>query len=183
MATDFKQIGLRIKGLRESCDVTPEELAAELKVSPATYVAWEDTGADIPVSALYHIANRFGVDLIELLTGDYARLDTFQVVKARQGLTVERYPGYHFEDLAWRFRDKVMQPFLVTLDPGDEPAPLVTHPGQEFNIVLEGTVIVTFDDRELTLDAGDTIYFSPTHRHGQRCGSEVPAVFVTVIAE
>lgn len=181
--TDFSEIGLRIKGLREACDITREELAAELGVPTATYASWEDTGADIPISAMYHIANKFGVDLVELLTGDYARLDTFQLVKARQGLTVERYPGYHFEDLAWRFRDKVMQPFLVTLDPSDEAAPLVKHPGQEFNLVLEGTVILTFDDRELVLETGDSIYFNPAHLHGQRCGSDVRAVFVTIIAE
>jgi quercetin dioxygenase-like cupin family protein/DNA-binding XRE family transcriptional regulator len=181
--TDFTEIGMRIKGLREACDVTPEELAQELGVTAAKYLAWEATGADVPVSAVYHIANRFGVDLIELLTGDYARLDTFEVVRAHEGLTVERYPGYHFADLAFRFRDKVMQPFLVTLEPGDEPAPLVKHPGQEFNLVLEGTVTVSFDDRELVLEAGDSIYFDPSHLHGQRRSGESRAVFVTVIAE
>jgi mannose-6-phosphate isomerase-like protein (cupin superfamily)/DNA-binding XRE family transcriptional regulator len=183
MTTDFTQIGLRIRGLREACDVTPEEIAAELGVPAPTYIAWENTGADIPISAVSHIANRFGVDMVELLTGDYARLDTFAVVKAGQGLTVERYPGYHFEDLAFRFRDKVMQPFLVTLQPGEVSAPLVKHPGQEFNLVLEGTVILTFDDHELTLETGDSVYFSPSHLHGQRCGGDVPATFVTVIAE
>jgi transcriptional regulator with XRE-family HTH domain len=183
MTNDFRQIGMRIQGLREACDITREELAGELGVSVETYSAYENTGADIPISAIYHIANKFGVDLVELLTGDYARLDTFQVVRARQGLTVERYPGYHFEDLAFRFRDKVMQPFLVTLSPGDTPAPLVKHPGQEFNFVLEGTIIVTFDDRELSLETGDSIYFDPAHLHGQRCGDDTPATFVTLIAE
>ena len=183
MTNDFTQIGLRIKGLREACDITREELAEELGVPTETYIAWETTGADIPISAIYHIANRFGVDFIEILSGEYARLDTFQVVKAGQGRDVERYPGYHFQDLAWRFKDKIVQPLRVTLDPSDEPAALVTHSGQEFNLVLEGTVVVVFDDRELTLEVGDSIYFDPTHPHGQRCGSDVPATFVTVIAE
>ena len=40
-----------------------------------------------------------------------------------------------------------MQPLLVTLDPSDEPAKLVTHGGQEFNLVLEGTVVVVWGDR------------------------------------
>jgi transcriptional regulator with XRE-family HTH domain len=181
--TDFKKIGLRIKGLREACDVTREELAEELGVSVETYSSWESTGADVPISAIYHIANRFGVDFVEILEGEYARLDTFQVVKANQGHSVERYPGYHFQDLAWRFKDKIMQPFLVTLDPSDEPAELVTHSGQEFNLVLSGTIVVIFDDRELTLEAGDSIYFNPSHPHGQRCGGDTPAAFVTLIAE
>ena len=129
------------------------------------------------------MANRFGVEFTEILTGTAAKLDTYQVVKAGEGREVDRLPGYHFEDLAWRYTHKIMQPLLVMLDPSDEPAALVTHSGQEFNYVLEGTVIVTFDDREFTLDAGDSIYFNPMHRHGQRCGSDVPAKFLTFITE
>jgi mannose-6-phosphate isomerase-like protein (cupin superfamily)/DNA-binding XRE family transcriptional regulator len=183
MTTDFREIGLRIKGLRESCDIPREEMADEIGVSHETYAQWEETGADVPISAVYHIANRFGVDLIEIVAGGYARLNTYQVVKAGQGITVDRYPGYNFRDLAWRFTGKIMQPLLVTLDPSDEAAALVTHNGQEFNLVLDGTVIVTYDDKDLVLEKGDCIYFDPTHPHGQRCGGDTPAQFVTVIAE
>jgi mannose-6-phosphate isomerase-like protein (cupin superfamily) len=183
MATDFKQIGLRIKGLREACDIPREEMAAELGVPVGTYATWEETGADVPISAIYHLANKFDVDFVEIVTGEYARLDTYQVVKAGQGRNFERYPGYRLQDLAWRFRDKVMQPLLVILDPSDRPAALVTHSGQEFNMVLEGSVIVTFDDRELRLGVGDSIYFDPSHPHGQRCAGDTPAAFVTIIAE
>ena len=183
MTTDFKQIGLRIQGLREACDITREELAEELGVSHEVYAAYEETGADVPISAIYHIANKFGVDLTEILTGTGGKLDTYQVVKAGLGRIVNRYPGYNYQDLAWLFTNKIMQPLLVTLDPTDDPAELVTHSGQEFNIVLEGSVAVMFDDRELILEAGDTIYFNPLHPHGQKCAGDVPAKFVTVIAE
>ena len=183
MTIDFKQIGLRIKGLREACDITREELAEELGISTDTYISYEETGADVPISAIYHIANKFGVDLTEILTGTGAKLDTYQVVKAGNGRTVNRFPGYRYQDLAWLFTHKIMQPLLVTLDPSDEPAELVTHSGQEFNIVLEGVMAVTFDDRELVLEAGDSIYFNPMHPHGQKCAGDIPAKFVTIIAE
>ena len=64
---------------------------------------------------------------------------------------MDRYPGYHFEDLAWRYFGKIMQPLLVVLDPSDEPAKLVTHTGQEFNLVLEGCMVVTWGDKEFEL--------------------------------
>jgi transcriptional regulator with XRE-family HTH domain len=183
MTTEFAQIGMRIKGLREACDIPREEMAAELSVPVATYAEYEETGADVPISALYHMANRFGVSLSDLLTGDEAHLNTYQVVKAGAGRTVDRYPGYHYRDLAWHFARKIMQPLLVTLDPSDAPAELVTHGGQEFNMVLEGTVIVIFEDKEFVLEPGDSIYFNPAHPHGQRCGGDTPAQFVTLIAE
>ena len=179
----LREIGQRIQGLREACEVSREDMAADLEVDLDTYISWEESGADVPISAIYHMAQRFGVEFTEILTGTAAKLDTFQVVRAGHGREVERYPGYHFEDLAFRYQRKIMQPLEVTIDPSDDPAKLVTHGGQEFNLVLEGTVVVVWGDREFYLNPGDSIYFNPTIPHGQRCGSEVPARFVTVIAE
>jgi transcriptional regulator with XRE-family HTH domain len=180
---DFAQIGLRIRGLRESCDISREELAAELEVTPETLAQWEETGADVPISAIYHIANRFGVDLSEVLTGTGAKLDTYQVVRAGEGRSASRNPAYRYQDLAWLFGHKIMQPLLVTLDPSVEAVEPRTHGGQEFNLVLSGTVIVSFGDRELVLEPGDSIYFNPALPHAQRAGGDAPATFVTVIAE
>lgn len=183
MVEELAEIGLRIKGLREACDVTPEDMARELDVSLEVYEKWEQTGADVPISAIYHLARTFGVEFTEILTGTAAKLDSYQVVRNGEGREVDRYPGYYYEDLAWRYSGKIMQPLLVVLDPSDEPAKLVTHTGQEFNLVLEGTVIVNWDNKEFELNAGDSIYFNPAHPHGQRCGGDVPAKFVTIIAE
>ncbi|ACV22753.1 DNA-binding transcriptional repressor PuuR [Slackia heliotrinireducens] len=180
---EMREIGMRIEGLREACDVTREEMAEELEVSLEKYTRWEETGADVPISAIYHIACKFGVEFTEILTGTAAKLDTFQLVRKGQGREVERYPGYHFEDLAYHYAGKIMQPLEVTIDPSDAPAKLVTHSGQEFNLVLEGSVMVVWGDREFILNAGDSIYFNPQIPHGQRCASDVPCKFVTVIAE
>ena len=180
---ELAAIGQRMRGLREACDVTIEEMAADLDVDVERYKRWEATGAGVPISAVYHMARKFGVEFTEILTGTAAKLNTFQVVRAGQGKNVERYPGYHYDDLAWRFADKIMQPLEVVLDPSDEPAKLVSHGGQEFNLVLEGTVIVSWEDQEFVLEAGDSIYFNPAHPHGQRCGGSIPAKFVTIIAE
>lgn len=180
---ELREIGQRIEGLREACEVTREEMAAELEVSLETYTRWEETGADVPISALYHMARKYGVEMTELLTGTGAKLDTYQVVKSGQGREVERYPGYHFEDLAYRYQGKIMQPLEVTISPSDDPAKLVSHGGQEFNLVLDGTLVVVWGDREFVLERGDSIYFNPEVPHGQRCGGDTPARFVTVIAE
>lgn len=183
MVEELAEIGLRIKGLREACDVTSEEMACELGVSLGTYEQWEETGEDVPISAIYHMAHKFGVDFTEILTGTSAKLDTYHVVRRGEGLEVSRYPGYHFEDMAWRYQNKIMQPLVVALDPSDEPAKLVRHDGQEFNFVIEGSIVVVFDDKEIVLNQWDSIYFNPTHLHGQRCHGDVPAKFITIIAE
>ena len=178
----INEIAARVKELREVCDYSQEQLASELGLDPAAYAGYEENG-DFPISVLYEIANKFGVDFNELITGEQSHIDTYQVVRRGQGKTVSRFPGYRFKDLAFRYADKIMQPLLVTLEPSDEPADLVTHAGQEFNLVLKGSIDVVFEDKVIILNEGDSIYFNPSHPHGQRCHGDTKARFLTVIAE
>ena len=180
---EYNDIGARLRELREVSDYTIEELAQELGLSPEVYASYEENGKDVPISVIYSIATKFKVDFTEICTGQSAKLDTFHMIRRGGGKVINRNPEYHFEDLAFRYANKIMQPLLVTLEPTDEVAKLITHKGQEFNLVLEGTVIVTLGDREFVMNPGDSIYFNPTIPHGQRCGGDVKARFLTVIAE
>ena len=180
---DYNEIGSRLRELREVSDYSIEELAAELKLDPNVYASYEENGKDVPISVIYEIANKFKVDFTEIVTGQSAKLETYHLIRKGNGKVINRNPEYHFEDLAYRYANKIMQPLLVTLEPTDAVAKLITHSGQEFNMVLEGTVIVTLGDRDFVLNEGDSIYFNPTIPHGQRCGSDAKACFLTVIAE
>lgn len=183
MELKIKELTGRIRELREVCGYSVEELADSLEIDPEIYRAYETDGLNIPINVIFQIANKFGVDFNELLSGEAGKLSTYQVVRAGEGLNADRYPGYHFKDLAYRYAHKVMQPLLVTLDPSEKAADLVTHSGQEFNMVIKGSLKLTFDQKELILNAGDSVYFNPRHPHGQACVGDAPAEFLTVIAE
>jgi transcriptional regulator with XRE-family HTH domain len=176
-------IAKRLAGLRDACGYTPEQLAEELGIANEVYAKYEATGEDIPISVLFEVANKFGVDFNELLTGAEAKIDTYQVVRAGQGRSIKRYEGYDYQDLAFRFTHKITQPLLVTLRADEDAAALVAHNGQEFNYVVDGTVIITVGDKDIELHKGDSIYFNPQILHGQRRGGDGPATFLTVIAE
>jgi len=180
---EIAEISKRIRELREISGYSVERMAEELGVGAAVYAQYEETGENIPISALYHIANLFGVDMSELITGRTPRLDTFCVVPAGRGVNIDRYPGYAFEGLAYKFINKIMEPMIVTVDPQEHDPELVTHGGQELNYVLEGSVLVLFDDKRLLLNEGDSIYFNPAHPHGQKAMDGRRARFLTVITE
>jgi len=183
MNEHIQMISERIRELREIFGLTQEEMATETGVDTKKYIEYETSGENIPISVLYHISQKFGVDLSEILTGEPARISTLQVCKRGKGKTIKRYPGYMFESLAPRFTQKIMEPLLVTLNPGEPEAALVTHSGQEFNLVLEGVIVITYDDKEYVLNAGDAVYFDPTHPHGQKAIGKDKARFLTVITE
>jgi transcriptional regulator with XRE-family HTH domain len=179
---DMHEVGARMREVRDVCGFTPEEVAKGLGITLEVYSGYEQSGADIPISVLYHVANLCGVDLNELLTGVGSHIDTLSVVKRGQGLSVDRYIGYSFENLAFTFRHKIMEPLLVTVMPSDSDPALVSHNGQEFNMVLEGEIDFLFDDKRVRLAEGDSVYFDSRHPHGQRAvGGR--ARFLTVIAE
>lgn len=180
---EIREIAARIRELREICGYTKEELADKLNVDFETYRKYEETGEDIPISVIYQMSKLFKVDFSEIVTGTSTKLTTYQVVRKGEGQQADRYPGYEFENLAYHYKKKIMQPFVVTLDPSDKPADLVSHDGEEFNLVLEGSVVVVFDGEEIVLGEGDSIYFNPSYPHGQKCGGVVKAKFLTVIAE
>jgi len=181
MSNAILEMAARIRELREISGFSQEQMAKELGVTPALYQSYEDSGCDIPISTLYHIANLFGVSMAEILTGRAPRIDTYCVVPAGKGEKVDRYPGYNFQGLAYKFIHKTMEPMVVTVDPSDKDPELVQHSGQELNYVLDGSIEVLFDDKRLALEAGDSIYFDPTHPHGQKARKGKQAKFLTVI--
>ncbi|MDO5560537.1 MAG: cupin domain-containing protein [Oscillospiraceae bacterium] len=183
MKNEINEIADRIRELRESCDYSVDQMAEALNVDPVKYRAYEETGEDIPISVIYDISKKFKVDFNEIITGTPSRLDTYHIVRRGQGKEIDRYPGYRFEDLAYKYSNKIMQPLLITLDPHDESAKPVSHPGQEFNLVLEGEIVFEIEGKVYILKPGDSVYFNARLNHKQACSGDEKARFLTVISE
>ncbi len=178
-----RDIADRIRELREVCDMERAELAGLLKLSPEEYALYEDGEKDFPVSFLYEIAAVFHVDLTELLTGTAPKLANCSIVRRGEGIAVDRYEGYDFESIAYKFIGRRAEPMIVTVGPETEndPPELVSHSGQEFNFVLEGQITVLFGERRFLLGEGDCFYFDPEIPHAQCAAGGKGARFLTVI--
>lgn len=180
-----REIASRIKELREVCDYSVEDVAKELKLTPEEYLEYENAEKDFPVSFLYTISSMMKVDMTELLTGQAPRLQNCSVVRKGEGITVDRYEGYDFESIAYKFIGRRIEPMVVTVGPETEtnPPEKVRHSGQEFNYVLEGRVRVMFGDSVFDLNVGDCFYFDPTVPHAQCAIGGEGAKFLTVILQ
>ena len=143
MNDELLQIPKRIKELREILEISITEMAEKLNISHDEYEKYESGEKDIPVSALYAIAAALGTDCTVLMTGESPRMDSYTIVRRGDGVRVDRYSGYYIESLAFNFKNRQMEPMLVTLEEQETEPALVMHSGQEFNLVLEGKVKVT----------------------------------------
>jgi transcriptional regulator with XRE-family HTH domain len=182
LPSEMAQIPGRIKELREVLEISALDIAADIHVPLETYAKYESGEQDIPISVLYNIAGRFGVDVTVIMTGEDPRMASAAVCRKGKGVQIERYPGYEFSSLAYNFKGRTMEPLLVLLDSSRPPAPQVTHSGQEFNYVVEGTMKVTVGNAEYILAEGDCIYFDAALPHGQSA-IDGSARFITIIQE
>ncbi|MDD5603883.1 MAG: XRE family transcriptional regulator [Eubacteriales bacterium] len=183
MTEQIKQVSARIRELREIAGLTPQSLAAEMSIPPETYLAYESGDSDIPVSFLYEFSTKFKVELSSILTGEDPRLRSFSVVRRDMGAGVERRREYKYKSLAWNFANKNAEPFMVTVEPVPEDAPVSynSHPGQEFNYVVEGSLKVYINTHEIILEEGDSLYFDSGLKHGMKAGGSKRAAFIAVI--
>ena len=173
------QISKRIGEMRDILDISAEEVAAQVGITTQEYIDYENAVSDIPIGVLYAIAGVFGVDPTVLLTGEDPKMNTYTVTRKGCGINIKRYEGYEFQSLAYNFLDREMEPMIVTLKPGHEPA-LVSHGGHEINVVLKGKMCVNINGKKIVLDEGDSIYFDAKASHGQSA-IDSEAQFLTVI--
>jgi mannose-6-phosphate isomerase-like protein (cupin superfamily) len=183
MLPQVTQIASRIKELRDILSIAADKVADDISVPLDLYYKYENGETDIPIGKLYLIADALGVDPTVILIGDGPRMIDYTIVRQENGVNIERFKGYKFTSLAFNYINRDMEPMIVTLIPDDKTPDLVTHKGQEFNYVLEGTVAVIIRDQEYILEKNDSMYFNPTLPHGQRAVGNKIAKFLTVINE
>jgi transcriptional regulator with XRE-family HTH domain len=183
MEETIREIAERIKGLREIEGFSVEDMAKELKISPQLYQDYENGNVDIPASVLYLLAQRFQVELTALITGEEPRLHTYSLTRKGKGISVERRKDYKYQNLALNFIHKKAEPFLVTVDPDapETPVHLNSHPGQEFDYVLEGTLKVVLGDHEVVLNEGDSLFYDSNISHGMKALNNKTVKFLAII--
>lgn len=183
MEEQIKMIAERIKGLRDIYGISAEAMAKELAISLDLYEQYESGTADIPVSILYQLAHKFNMELSSLLTGEEPRLHTYALTRNGRGVSVERRKEYKYKNLASNFIHKKAEPFLVTVEPDSDDAPvsLNSHPGQEFDYVLEGTLQIILGGHEIVLNEGDSLYYDSSVPHGMKALNGKPTKFLAMI--
>jgi len=183
--TAVQDVALRIRELRELSGFTSEYIAEKLGISVDAYINYESGIEDLPFSFIHNSALLFGVELTDLLEGMSAHLTSYSVTRKGQGRVTSKEQSIEVCDLAPRFRNKKAEPYWVTYEYSNEqqnkPIPLVSHSGQEFNIIFSGQLKVQIGDHTETLSEGDSIYFKSSTPHGMIAVGGQDCVFCAIV--
>jgi quercetin dioxygenase-like cupin family protein len=90
---------------------------------------------------------------------------------------------YSYWNLAYNFHRRKAEPFIVEAksESADKPLSLNTHPGQEFDYVLEGRLLISVGGHEMELGPGDSIYYDSNEPHGMKALGGMPARFLALV--
>jgi len=168
MSLANKQVGARMRDLREIFEFSVSEVAAQLGIEETVYLAYENGKTDIPIGFLYEVANCFKVELTALLTGEEPKLAHYALSRDNGGIEVVRMDGYHYRSLAFNFSGKQIEPLFVQIQPAEGDIVQNGHPGQEWDYILEGTMRLKLGERVFELKKGDSIYFDSSIPHGMQ---------------
>jgi len=119
------------------------------------------------------------------MSGDSPKLSACCLTRAGEGYEIDRRAAYNYRHLAFTFRNKLAEPFMVTVDPRDDTdAPeLHAHSGQEFNLMVEGRMRFFIGALTYDLAPGDSVYFDASREHAMRALEGKPARFLAVVLQ
>ena len=179
------EIALRIREMREIMGLTEAEMAEKTQVSPETYAAYETGAVDLPFTFIHKCALAFGIEITDLLEGYSAHLSSYTVTRKGRGVTTARERGIQIQHLAPMFRGKMAEPYWVKYDYLPElqhrPIHMTTHSGQEFDLIVSGTLKVQVGDHVELLNEGDSIFYDSSTPHGMIAVDGQDCVFLAVV--
>ncbi len=185
--TDNKlvEIARRIREMRSICDFSVEQMAEKTEVTPEQYLAFEGGSEDLPFSFIHKCALAFDIGITDLLEGHSAKLTSYTVTRKGEGQTTAKENGIEIQNLAPLFKDKLGDPYWVRYEYSAElenkPIHTTTHGGQEFDMVISGTLMVRVGDHTEILHEGDSIYYKSSTPHGMIAVDGRDCVFLAFI--
>jgi quercetin dioxygenase-like cupin family protein/DNA-binding XRE family transcriptional regulator len=174
----------KLRAARESLGFSIKELATRVGVSPEILEEVEAGKSILPLGQLIKLSKALSLKMSDVISeGD----KPFTIVRAgerkgfkRFGKSKEEHRGYEYESLASGKRDRLMEPFIVTLSPSDAIEPSA-HDGQEFIYVLEGEMDVLVGQTKDILGPGDAIYYDSSDIHLVKAHGNQPARILAVM--
>ena len=183
MENQLTQMGKRLRELRSILEVSPAEMARITGVTEAEYLEHEAGTVDSSFTFIYRCAERLGVDISQLVTGESPKLSFYTLTRNQTGMPIRRRAGFEYLHRAALLKHRQAEPFVVKAPPQNENSPihLSTHSGQEFDYILKGRLKVRLDDKTEIMEPGDSIMYDSSHPHGMIAIGDEPCEFLALV--
>lgn len=183
-----KIVGTRVRTMREANNLSRAELGERCGLNEEQIKSIEEQTEIPSLAPLIKVARAFGVRVGTFLDDQD---DLGPVVcrnnQTRQSISFsnnnsESRKHMEYLSLSNNKSGRHMEPFMIQIEPkSDVDFILSSHEGEEFILVLEGNVEITYGDQNYTLETGDSIYYDSIVPHLVRSTNEEEARVLAVI--
>ncbi len=184
METKIRQIAARIKELRLVTGLSVEEMAERTGTTVEEYKECEAGNRNLSIAFLYHCTLSFGVDMGDILEGKSPKLRSYALTRRGEGQRIEEAHNMIGFNLASGFRNRIALPLYMELNykgNDDQSIELVTHEGQECDIVIKGHMKIQIGDHSEILGPGDCIYYDSGTPHGMIAVNGADCTFYAIV--
>ncbi|MBW1713498.1 MAG: helix-turn-helix transcriptional regulator [Deltaproteobacteria bacterium] len=174
-------IGLKIKELRSNLGLTLQQVADKAGCTAAHISQIENDKTSPSIATLKRIAKVLGVRIVDFFMGEIK--DDPVVMNKEQWLKVS-LPRWR-ADIRQMVRapnHRKMQPFYTVIQPGGGAHEPYSHEGEEFGLVLEGTLVLILDGQSYEVKAGMSFYYSSLLPHAWINEGQEPCRVVWVVS-
>lgn len=178
----MEQFGGSVKNQREKLGLSLREVARKANVSASFLSQIENSKALPSLSAAKKIADALNTT-VGFLIGEEISVPNIPVIRKNERKSLVNFGyGLELQFLSTIDKHHKMEPTIQILQANAVSGkPPYQHEGDEFCYVLEGSIKLVLDHREIDLDEGDSIYFNANNPHSiiNDTNSIAKALFVT----
>jgi len=181
-----KDVGAKIRQLRKHLAITLDALTMRTGLSPGYLSKIERGVSSPPIATLSRIASALGVNLSEFFR-DFDKTVDISIVPPSERKTLTKDGeafGYHYETLAHKRQNKLMEPFFITLTPHCQDDRMFVHKGEEILYLIKGSIEMKYGNDSYTVNTvGTCIYIDASIPHRANCVGDIEAQLLVVVSQ
>ena len=164
MSNTNTYVGSKIKGLRETKNLSIEEVAESTGLSVEQINSIENDQNLPSLGPLIKIARALGDALGPVVCRAEDREKDSSISFSNGATDARKHMEYH--PLAQQKAGRHMEPFIIDINPEEnQDYKLSAHEGEEFIYVMQGEVEVEYGKEKYSLKEGDSIYYDSIVKH------------------
>ena len=162
-------VGQRMKTYRENLELSIEELSERSGVSVRVISEIEEHEAYPSLQPLVRMARALGQRLGTFLDdGKAGDPHVVRMADRQESMVMHNdncHATYRYVSLAGGKSDRHMEPFYIEITPASEREAKRSHEGEEFLVVLSGTIRLEYGIEVRVLEEGDSTYYNSVVPH------------------
>ena len=156
-------LGAKLRALRKGQKLSLKKASERIGCAPSYLSMVENDKVDPSISRLKKIAEGLGTTIVRLFDDNVG--EEVVMRKAKRPRASFQRSKLRIEVLVPRGPDRAMDARLAIVGPGGGSVGDYKHEGEEFGLILEGSLELNVNEASYTLGQGDSFYFHSQQDH------------------